>query len=56
MEQVNALRAILVAGAVIAAILAAAAGVWMATMVLSVAVAGHALLWRYLRRLPPSTK
>jgi hypothetical protein len=56
MEQVNALRAILVAGAVIAAILAALAGVWPATIVLSVAIVGHALLWRHLRRLRASTK
>jgi membrane protein implicated in regulation of membrane protease activity len=56
MAQVNALRAILVAGAVIAAILTAVAGVWSATVVLLVAVVGHALLWRYLRRLGTPTK
>ena len=50
MEQVNALRAILVAGAVIAAILTAFAGFWSATALLAVGVLGHALLWRHLRR------
>lgn len=50
MEQVNALRAILVAGAVIAAILTAAAGIWSATAVFVVGIAAHALLWRHLWR------
>ncbi len=50
MEQVNALRAILVAGAVIAAVICAAVGIWSAALVLMVGVAAHALLWRHLRR------
>lgn len=50
MEQVNALRAILVAGAVVAAIICAAFGIWSASIVLSAGVAGHALLWRHLHR------
>lgn len=57
MEQVNALRAILVAGAVMAALISAALGFWSAALVLAVGVVGHALLWRYLARLsPPASK
>jgi hypothetical protein len=55
MQQVNALRAILVAGAVIAALLTALAGIWSATALLAVGVVGHALLWRHLRRASSST-
>jgi hypothetical protein len=55
MQQVNALRAILVAGAVIAAVLTALAGFWSATAVLTVGVVGHALLWRHLRRTSSTT-
>lgn len=44
------MRAVLVAGAVIAALLTAATGQWSATALLAVGVAGHALLWRHLRR------
>lgn len=51
MEQINALRAILVAGAVVAALICAAFGIWTAAAVLSVGVAGHAVLWRHLHRL-----
>lgn len=49
MEQVNALRAILVAGAVVAALLCAAAGIWSAAVILLIGVGAHALLWRHLR-------
>jgi hypothetical protein len=55
MQQVNALRAILVAGAVIAALLTALAGFWSATAVLAVGVISHALLWRHLRRTSSTT-
>jgi hypothetical protein len=55
MDQVNALRAILVAGAVVAALLTALAGIWVATALLSVGVVAHALLWRHLRRTASST-
>ena len=55
MQQVNAMRAVLVAGAVIAAVLTALAGFWSATVLLAVGVVGHALLWRHLRRAPSST-
>jgi hypothetical protein len=50
MQQVNAMRAILVAAAVIAALLTAISGQWTATLLLVVAITGHALLWRHLRR------
>jgi membrane protein implicated in regulation of membrane protease activity len=51
MEQVNALRAILVAAAVVAALICAAFGIWSAAIVLAAGVGAHALLWRYLHRL-----
>ena len=44
------MRAVLVAGAVIAALLTAALGQWSAAVLLAIGVAGHALLWRHLRR------
>jgi hypothetical protein len=53
LDQVNALRAILVAGAVIAAILTALAGFWSATALLVVGIASHGLLWRHLSRTAP---
>ena len=52
MQQVNAMRAVLVAGAVIAALVTALTGQWTATVLLAVGVACHALLWRHLRRTP----
>lgn len=55
MEQVNALRAILVAGAVVAALLTALAGIWVATALFTAGVAAHALLWRHLRRTSSPT-
>lgn len=53
LDQVNALRAILVGGAVIAAILTALAGFWSATVLLVIGIVSHGLLWRYLRRATP---
>ena len=50
MEQVNAMRAVLVAGALAAALICAAFGIWSAAVVLLVGVAAHGLLWRHLRR------
>ena len=50
MDSVNTMRAILVAGAVVAAIIAAALGMWPAALVLSVGIAGHFALWAYVRR------
>lgn len=55
MEQVNALRAILVAGAVVAALICLAAGIWSAAVILLVGVGAHALLWRHLRQTPPES-
>lgn len=54
MEQVNAMRAVLVAGAVIAAALCAFMGLWSAAVVLAAGVVGHALLWRHLHRTAPA--
>ena len=56
MQQVNALRAILVAGAVIAAVLTGFAGQWVATALLTVGVGCHALLWRHLHRTAAPAK
>ena len=50
MESVNTMRAILVAGAVVAAIVAAALGVWTAALIMAVGVAGHFALWAYVHR------
>jgi triacylglycerol esterase/lipase EstA (alpha/beta hydrolase family) len=53
MEQVNAMRAVLVAGALAAALICAAFGIWSAAIVLLIGVSAHGLLWRYLHRLGP---
>jgi hypothetical protein len=53
MDSINTLRAILVAGAAVAAVIAAFEGVWLATAVLAIGVAGHLLFWVYLHRRPP---
>jgi hypothetical protein len=55
MEQVNAMRAVLVAGALAAAVICAAFGIWSAAIVLLVGVGAHALLWRHLRRTAPGS-
>lgn len=55
MEQVNAMRAVLVAGALVAALICAAFGIWSAAIVLLIGVSAHGLLWRYLHRLGPPT-
>lgn len=52
MEQVNAMRAVLVAAALGAAVICAAFGIWSAASVLLVGVGAHLLLWRHLARLP----
>jgi hypothetical protein len=46
----NGVRTALVAGAVLAAIVAAAVGQWVVTIVLGAAVAIHGLGWLYLYR------
>lgn len=52
MQSVNTMRVVLVAGAVLAAIIAVALGYWVAAVVLLAGVAAHAAMWVYLRRLP----
>ncbi|MBA2530410.1 MAG: hypothetical protein H0V19_10720 [Euzebyales bacterium] len=51
MASVNMLRGVLVAGAVLAAIVAAAYRLWPVVGVLLVAVAAHGWMWAYLHRL-----
>ena len=50
MATINMFRAFLVAGAVLAIIIAAAYQQWAAVAILSVGVAAHALLWMRLHR------
>lgn len=50
MEQVNAMRAVLVAGALVAAVICAAFGIWSAALVLLVGVIAHGMLWVHLHR------
>lgn len=50
MESLNTMRAILVAGAVFAAIVAIAYGMWTVALVLSVAITAHAAMWLYIHR------
>lgn len=44
----NGVRAALVAGAVVAALIGAWLGWWIVTIVLGLAIAAHALLWRWM--------
>lgn len=46
----NTLRAVLVGLAVVAAIILAVNGQWLATGVLTVAIVAHGLMWVYLWR------
>jgi hypothetical protein len=50
MNAIETLRAFLVAGAAIAAVVAAFQGVWVATFILTLAVLVHGFLTYYLRR------
>jgi hypothetical protein len=50
MATINMFRAFLVAGAVLAVIIAAAYQQWAAVAILSVGIAAHALLWVRLHR------
>jgi hypothetical protein len=47
------MRAVLVAGALAAALICAAFGIWSAAVVLLVGVGAHGLLWRHLSRTGP---
>ena len=42
------MRAVLVGGAVVAALVAAALGWWVVTLLLGIAVLAHALMWVWL--------
>lgn len=50
METLNMLRGLLVAGAVLAAIIALALGQWQAALILLVGIGAHAALWVRLHR------
>jgi hypothetical protein len=50
-DSINVLRALLVAGAVLAAGFAAATGEWLVLAVLLIAIVAHGFLWVYLYRL-----
>jgi hypothetical protein len=52
MASLNAMRGILVAGAVVATLVAAASGMWAVVAILGVGLVGHALLWVHLHRAP----
>ena len=55
MQSVNTMRAVLVAGAVLAAVVAAILGLWPVVAIMLAAVVAHGLMWVYLHRLdrPP---
>lgn len=48
MESINALRAVLVGGAVLAAILAAVYGYWITAGILVAGIVAHGVLWLHL--------
>lgn len=50
MESVNTMRAILVAFAVLAAIVALAFGMWTVAVVMVIGIGAHAAMWLYVRR------
>ena len=56
MSSIETLRAVLVASAVVAAVVAAMAGLWLPAGVLVVAVAVHGVLTPYIRRQAPSVE
>lgn len=55
MDAINTLRAILVGGAVIAAVVASRSGWWVTVLVLGAGIAAHALLWVHLHRGQPTS-
>ena len=50
MATINMLRGVLVAGAVLAAVVAAAYQQWAAVAIMVVGIVAHALLWVHLHR------
>jgi hypothetical protein len=52
MATINMLRGLLVAGAVLAVIVAAAYQQWAAVGILTLGIVAHALLWVHLHRHP----
>lgn len=53
MQSINSMRALLVAGAAVAFVLAAAQQMWTAAAVLGVGIAAHGALWLRLHRGGP---
>lgn len=51
MDAINTLRALLVAGAVLAAVVATVAGRWSTVGILAVALVAHGLMWRHQYRV-----
>lgn len=54
MSSIETLRAVLVASAVVAAAVAAMAGLWLPAGVLMIAVVVHGVLTPYIRRQAPA--
>ena len=54
MDSMNTLRGLLVAGAVLAAVIAAAYQQWAAVVILSVGILAHFAMWLHLHRARPS--
>ena len=54
MAAVNMLRGLLVAGAVLAAVIAAAYQQWAAVIILSLGIAAHAAMWGHMHRSRPT--
>lgn len=56
LASINLLRAILVGGAALAALIAAVYGRWTVVVILLLAIVAHGFLWIYLHRqaAPPS--
>lgn len=55
MSTLNTMRAMLVGGAVFAAVVAMVFGRWSVAAILAVGIAAHAALWVYLHRSGPVT-
>jgi hypothetical protein len=55
MDAINTMRAVLVGGAGMAAIVAAFFGWWLTTVILAVGIVLHVALWVHLHRRAAST-